>query len=315
MPIKDADWLNQLSQLTQLPYYANHKVFGDGSGAVIGPREGYLVALGLGKTPNGQSAVKLLLRYAKADGSQVKDGLKEAKGKFGDLSADESTATALRIYSFGKPEPQEFADTVTAVVSALKPLAQPLAGRCERCQKTENQITLLNEVPGYFCASCQQQIHQELDSAGIAYDQLETNLPGGVLYGIGAAVLGGLAWGLVAYAIKTIFLWGAILIGGLVGKAVVKGMGKVTWAGRILIGVLTIASVVFGDALFYTLAVMSEMHVPFSLELIKDVLSNLFAIETAAEGGLGSIAFALIGAGYVVFTTRRPEFKARFEPL
>ena len=55
----------------------------------------------------------------------MKDGLKEAKGKFGDLSADESTATALRTYSFGKPDPQEFADTVTAVVSALKPLAPP----------------------------------------------------------------------------------------------------------------------------------------------------------------------------------------------
>jgi len=144
---------------------------------------------------------------------------------------------------------------------------------------------------------------------------LETNLPGGVLYGIGAAVVGGVAWGLVAYAIKTIFLWGAILIGGLVGKAVVKGMGKVTWAGRILIGLLTIASVVFGDVLFYTLVVMSEMHVPLSLGLVTEVLSNLFAIETSSGGGLGSVAFALIGAGYVVYTTRRPEFKARFESL
>lgn len=313
--MNDEAWLNQLSQLTQLPYYANRKVFGDGSGTLIGPCEGYLVALGLGKAPNGQSAVKLLLRYAKADGSQVKDGLKAAKGKFGDLSADESTATALRTYSFGKPDSQEFADTVTAVVSALKPLAQPLAGRCERCQKTESQITLFNDIPGYFCAGCQQQIHQELDSAGIAYDQLETNLPQGVLYGIAAAVVGGIAWGLVAYAIKTIFLWGAILIGGLVGKAVVKGMGKVTWAGRILIGVLTIASVVFGDILFYTLMVMSEMKLPFSQELVMDVLSNLWALETSAEGGLASVGFALIGAGYIMYSTRRPEFKARFEPL
>lgn len=313
--MNDEAWLNQLSQLTQLPYYAKHKVFGDASGTLIGTREGYLVALGLGKAPNGQSAVKLLLRYAKADSSQVKDGLKAAKGKFGDFAVEETTATALRTYSLGKPDTQEFADTVTAMVSALKPLAQPLAGRCERCQRAEGQITLFNDIPGYHCASCQQQIRQELDSAGIAYDQLETNLPGGVLYGIGAAVVGGVAWGLVAYAIKTIFLWGAILIGGLVGKAVVKGMGKVTWAGRIMIGVLTIASVVFGDILFYTLVVMSEMHVPFSLGVVMEVLSNLWTIETSSKGGLGSVAFALIGAGYVVYSTRRPEFKVRFEPL
>lgn len=313
--MNDEAWLNQLSQLTQLPYYAKHKVFGDGSGTLIGTREGYLVVFGLGKAPNGQSAVKLLLRYAKADSSQVKAGLKAAKGKFGDFTVEETTATGLRIYSFGKPDPQEFADTVTAVVPALKPLAQPLAGRCERCQRTEGQITLSNNIPSYFCANCQQQICQELDAAGIAYDQLETNLPQGALYGIGAAAIGGLAWGLVAYAIKTIFLWGAILIGGFVGKAVVKGMGKVTWAGRIMIGVLTIASVVFGDILFYTLVVMSEMHVPFSLGLVTEVLSNLWTIETSSKGGLGSVAFALIGAGYVVYSTRRPEFKARFEPL
>lgn len=313
--MNDEAWLNQLSQLTQLPYFANHKVFGDTSGTLIGTREGYLVVFGLGKTPNGQSAVKLLLRYAKADSSQVKDGLKETKGKFGAFTVEETTATGMRVYSFGKPDPQEFADTLTAMVSALKPLAQPLAGRCEPCQRSESQITLSNGIPGYFCASCQQQVSQELDAAGIAYDQLETNLPQGALYGIGAALVGGVAWGLVAYAIKTIFLWGAILIGGLVGKAVVKGMGKVTWAGRILIGVLTIASVVFGDILFYTLMVMSEMKVPFSQELVMDVLSNLWALETSAEGGLASVAFALIGAGYVVYSTRRPEFKARFEPL
>ena len=313
--MNDEAWLNQLSQLTQLPCFANHRVFGDKSGTLIGTREGYLVVFGLGKTPNGQSAVKLLLRYAKADSSQVKDGLKEAKGKFGAFTVEETAATGVRVYSFGKPEPQEFADTLTAVVSALKPLAQPLAGRCERCQRTEGQITLSNNIPGYFCASCQQQVSQELDAAGIAYDQLETNLPQGALYGIGAAVVGGLAWGLVAYGIKTIFLWGAILIGGFIGKAVVKGMGKVTWAGRIMIGALTIASVVFGDVLFYTLVVMSETHVPFSLELAKEVLGNLWTIETSSKGGLGSVAFALIGAGYVVYSTRRPEFKARFEPL
>ena len=310
------EWLTQLSQLTQIPYYPNHQLFDDKAGALIGVRDGYLVSLGLGKTQNGKSAVKLLLRYGKAENPQLEDALKAAKGKFGDLKVDAGAAAAARNYSFGKPEPQETADSLAGLLTALKTSAAPaIAGRCEHCQRSENQITLFDNVPAYVCSSCQQQIQHDLNTAGAAYEQLETNFPQGLLFGVGAAVAGGLAWGLVAYAIQRIFLWGAIGIGFLVGKAVVHGMGKVTWPGRILMGVLTVASVLFGDLLFYTLVVMKEQSLPFSLDLAMEVLRNFVAIETDSEGGLFSVGFALIGAGIVIYSTRRPEFHARFEPL
>ena len=101
----------------------------------------------------------------------------------------------------------------------------------------------------------------------------------------------------------------------MVGKAVVYGMGKVTWPGRILIGLLTVASVLSGDVLFYTLAVMKEQNLPFSKELMLEIVNNFWSIETSAEGGIAAIAFALIGAGIVIFSTRKPEFQARFVPL
>jgi len=165
------------------------------------------------------------------------------------------------------------------------------------------------------CGNCQKQIQHDLGAAGVAYEQMETNIPKGLLWGVGAAIAGGLAWGLVAYAINYIFLWGAIGIGFLVGKALVHGMGKVTWPGRILIGVLTVASVLFGDLLFYTLVVMREEHVPFTLGLVNEIAGSFWEIETSEKGGLASVAFALIGAGIVVYSTRRPEFHAAFEPL
>jgi len=310
------EWLTQLSQLTQLPYYPNHQLFDDKAGTLIGTRDGYLVSLGLGKTENGQSAVKLLLRYGKGENAQLEDALKAAKGKFGELKVDETIASAARTYSFGKPEPQETADSLASLLTALKSSAAPtIAGRCEHCQRSENQITLFDRVPAYVCSNCQQHIQHDLTTAGAAYEQTETNFPQGLLFGAGAAVAGGLAWGLVAYAFNRIFLWGAIGIGFLVGKAVVHGMGKVTWPGRILMGVLTVASVLFGDLLFYALAVMKEQNLPFSMGLVMEVLQNFVAIETDSEGGLASIAFALIGAGIVIYSTRRPKFHARFESL
>jgi len=47
--MKNEEWVAQLAKLTGLPYYQQHPVFGDKSGALIGATDGYLVALGLGK--------------------------------------------------------------------------------------------------------------------------------------------------------------------------------------------------------------------------------------------------------------------------
>jgi hypothetical protein len=157
-------------------------------------------------------------------------------------------------------------------------------------------------------------LNQKLDAAAVAYENLETNLPLGLLYGVGAALLGSVAWGALAYLLQRIFLWGAIIIGLFVGKVVVKGTGKVTWTVRIMIGLLTAASVAFGDSIFYALTVVKESQVAF-LAALKFVLVNFWKLETDADGGIVSILFALIGAVIVMYSTRKPAFKARFVVL
>src|SRR5260370_30348679 len=150
--MKNKQWLCQLSQLTGLPYYEEHRIFGDKSGALIGISEGYIVALGLGKADGGHSAIKMLLRYPKAqDPQQIKQALDPAKGKF-KLVADETTATLVRTYSFGKADAASVADQLRVLLAALKTSTFAINGKCEECGRAEPQIMLLNDVPTHYCS-------------------------------------------------------------------------------------------------------------------------------------------------------------------
>jgi hypothetical protein len=313
--MNNTEWLKQLSGLTGLPYYPEHKVFGDKSGALIGSSDGYIVALGSGKDEGGHAAIKMLLRYAKAqDAKQVKQAIDPVKGKFKNVKTDETSAVLSWTYSFGKPEATSVAQALPNILAAIKTVTSPIAGKCEECGRTEPQIVLMNDIPTHHCASCQEQVSHKLDAAAVEYEKLDTNLTPGLLYGLVAALLGSIAWGGVAYLIHRIFLWGAIIIGVFIGKAVVMGTGKVTWPARILMGVLTALSVGFGDALFYALTVMRGEQVAFMVAL-KAVLANYWKIETDSQGGVISIIFGLIGAAVVMYSTRKPAFKATFVPL
>jgi hypothetical protein len=95
----------------------------------------------------------------------------------------------------------------------------------------------------------------------------------------------------VAYAINRILLYGAILIGYFVAGGVLKGTGKVTRFGQVIIPILTVASVLFGDAIFYTLAIMKHEGAPFYTKLLGAVLSHLWEIESEG-GGVLTILFA-----------------------
>jgi len=313
--MNNKEWLRQLSNLTGLPYYEEHRIFGDKNGALIGTRDGYIVALGLGKAEGGHAGVKMLLRYAKTqDPKLIKQTLDPAKGKFKQVTTEATTANLVRIYSLGKPDAASVAEPLPGLLAAMKTCASPIDGKCEECGRDEPQVVLLNDLPSRYCPSCQVQLTQKLDAAATEYENLETNLPLGLLYGAGAALLGSIAWGGVAYLLHRIFLWGAILIGLFVAKALVMGIGKVTWTARGMIGVLTAASVAFGDAIFYALTVMSDDHVPF-MAALKAVLANFWKIETDSDSGVLSIVFGLIGAVWVMYSTRKPAFKARFVTL
>lgn len=313
--MKENEYLQQVAGLAGLQHYPNQGPWNRKSGSAVGTRDGYVTVIGFSRDRQGAKLV-ILLRFKKTEQIEaMKAMLKAAKIKNGKLGAVGNDFLRWEWkYSFKKPKADEVAMLAGDLRTAIKQVTMGFDGRCEQCASASTpSLTLMNGIPTFICAGCQEKVRQELNLAATNYDAITPNYPNGFVLGIGAAALGGLAWGLVAYAINYIFLYGAILIGYFVAAGVIKGTGKVTRFGQIVIPILTVASVLFGDAIFYTLSVMRHEHVPFSSKLFNTVLQHLWDIES--KGGVASLIFALIGAGYAVYSARKPKFQAVFQPL
>lgn len=320
-----ADYMAELAALTGLRHCPGQGPFGKKEGAVIGEGDGYILAIGPGDPVQGEgAAINIMVRFrAAGEASPFTEATFTAaleaaggskKGKTFDFGPGH--LTCFWRYSFGKHKPEEVKALADAVLAAVKTGAQPLAGKCEVCNSASvSEILLFNGLPGLYCASCQETMKHQAQQAGQAYETMETSFFRGFTFAVAVALACSLAWGLVAYAINTIFLYAAIGIGFAVGWAFHKGAGKVDNLGRILVAALTVASVLFGDVIFFTLSVMKETASPFSFELLKTILVNLWEIETKSGGGWGSILFAIGGAGYALYLWRTPKFEAVFEPL
>jgi hypothetical protein len=314
--MNENEYLQQVATQAGLQHYPQQGPWGRKSGSAVGMRDGYVTAIGFSRDRQGAKVV-ILLRFKKLEQPDlVNSAVKSAAIKKGKLSAVGNNFLRWDWkYSFTKPKAEEVAKLAEDLRAAIKPVTMGFDGRCEQCASTSTPaLTLMNGLPTFICAGCQEKVRHELNQAAIKYEAIIPNYPNGLALGIGAAVLGGVAWGLVAYGINRIFLYGAILIGYFVAGGVLKGTGRVTRFGQVIIPVLTVASVLFGDAIFYTLVVMKHENVPFSSKLLGVVLSHLWEIEREGNGVL-SLVFALLGAGYALYAARKPKFKATFQPL
>jgi hypothetical protein len=318
--LKDTDYLRQVASLAGLQHYAGKGPWGKSSGAVIGARDGYVTAIGFQRTDNSSRLV-ILTRFKTFNQPELlkaalKGDTSEPIKKHGSLGAVGNDFVRWEWkYSLSKPKPEEVAQLVNALGDAIKTVAPGFDGRCEQCQSSSTpELTLMNGLPSYICPGCQERVRHEMDQAAMKYEAIEPNYPNGLALGIGAAIVGGIAWGGIAYAIHFIFLYGAILIGYLVARGVIFGTRKSTLFGQILIPILTVASVLFGDVIYYTLSVMKIQKIPFSFEILKVIIANLWDIESKGSGVL-TVLFALVGAGYALYAARKPKFKATFEPL
>ncbi|MBZ5527305.1 MAG: hypothetical protein LAN71_05305 [Acidobacteriia bacterium] len=316
--MNNKEYLSQLSALTGLRHYPGQGPWSGKAGSLIGAKDGYLAAVGIAKAHNS-AALVILLRFQKSAQPEMLKTLVEQnaalkkQGKLAQVGPD-----FLRwqwTYSFSKPKLEEAAQLLATLVESLKGVVTPFANRCENCQSSSSpDLMLMNGLPVYYCSSCREKVRQEQDQVALQYEAIEPNYPNGILLGAGAALAGALAWGGIAYSINRIFLWGAIGIGYLVALGIIKGTGKVTRLGQILTPVLTLASILFGDAIFFTLSVMKQQHIPFSGHLLKVILLHFVEIEREGGGAI-SLLFALGGAAYAVYAARKPEFSVKFEPL
>jgi len=309
-------YLQQVATQAGLQHYPQQGPWGRKSGTAVGTRDGYVTTIGFTRDRQGARVV-ILLRFKKVEHPElVKSAVTSAGIKKGKLAAVGNSFVRWEWkYSFVKPKPEEVASLANALREAIRPATMPFDGRCEQCASTSTPyLTLMDGLPSYVCAACQEKVRHDLNQAAEKYEMITPNYPNGLVLGLGAAAVGGVAWGLVAYAINYIFLYGAILIGYFIAAGVLKGTGKVTRFGQIVIPILTVASVLFGDAIFYTLIVMKHQHVPFSGKLLNAIVVHLWDIESKGNGVL-SLIFGLVGAGYALYSARKPKFKAVFQPL
>lgn len=312
------DYMNELAAATGLRHYPSRGPFGQKDGAVMGTRDGYLIAAGPAKDFAGHSAISLLIRFPRTENveglrSAIKTALAGQKGRLEDAGSDFIRWTWT--YPLKKPKAADVAALLPLLLDGTKKVTPGLDGKCESCRSaSSSEVMLLNGVPSLYCPNCQNDLQMKVGMAAQAYAETPVNLPNGLLFGVVAALAGAIAWGGVAYLLNYIFLWGAIGIGFLVAWAVIKGAGRTNLTAKILIGVLTVASVLFGDAIFFTLSIMKEMEAPFSGELLGLVLQDFWELESDASGII-SVLFALVGAGYAVYQARTPSFTAQFERL
>ena len=131
----------------------------------------------------------------------------------------------------------------------------------------------------------------------------EANYFRGLVYGVLAALLGAVVWGLVELDGNTIYLPVAVLLGIFIARTVHLGTKARTKLSQALVFPLVIFSVFAGDVIAAALTPMQVVHGDFSFRYFYD-LPRIVRIGIG-EDTMFSAAFALSGAGIGLFWWRR----------
>ena len=218
-------------------------------------------------------------------------------------------------YSMRAPKPEKVADVVRALVEIAAGAAKPVGTVCEKCDQQTGELYSIDGALLCVCAGCRERVGEEDRIKIAAYEALPSRPLAGLLAGAAVAAVMALAWGLIAYGINRIFLYGAFLIGGAIAWAVNRASGKVTILGRALTVALTLAAVMAGDFLFIVLNASNTLNRPVDATLLADVARAFFAVEFSEPSGWISLLFALIGAVYILYVNRPPVAKRKMVPV
>ena len=162
--------------------------------------------------------------------------------------------------------------------------------------------------PPYEPAPYQPVYDPSYDTSGAPVEQVNRpSLGRGILFGIGAGIVGGLAWYLIVAGTKRQFLYGAAVLGLFVGWAVVKGAGQAgapTAIAATLIALITVVVAYYYIDRYLMIVGAEDAGISLNIPLLpgfsdfKEVLKFGFREEKSQWlfSGVAVVAAALIGA-------------------
>ena len=210
-----------------------------------------------------------------------------------------------------RPDPERLARLATAFLALLPGHVGRFDGRCEVCRSVPvAEPVLVNGAPTYLCAGCVQAGQQEEVRAERAYTSRAANPALGLLTGAGAALVGGLAWAVLAVLTGRIYSAVAIGIGALVAYAVKGAMGKVNLSGQVVTALLTLAGV-FAGQVFYVAHLIQSRTGSYNFPVALQVYLQVLQVKPTTE--LATFFFALLGVALSLSAMRRPKFRRTVE--
>jgi hypothetical protein len=131
-----------------------------------------------------------------------------------------------------------------------------------------------------------------------------------IILGVGAVLIGGVAWGVVGYFLNKIYFWLAIVIGFMVTIALLSPYERTTLPLAVIMFPLAIClgliTVFWGDFVYLVLVSMREFQIGFG-EAIQGVASQFMALELAS-GGQASLLCAALGTVFsFIYLAREPK--------
>lgn len=125
----------------------------------------------------------------------------------------------------------------------------------------------------------------------------------GALFGIGAALVVALLWGMLAYQAQPILI--ALISGYVIAVAVLRGTGRGSAWVAVASSLLAIAAVVVGDIFYFSFSAMRELGTPLSWDLFSGIARDIAALEVLDANLIAAVVAVLGGVAIGLYTSRR----------
>ncbi|MEE9223164.1 MAG: hypothetical protein V3U51_00220 [Thermoplasmata archaeon] len=194
------------------------------------------------------------------------------------------------------PNANQMTNLLSEITSSLSYVTEKHDNNCEECHSPSSEVILVNGSTVQLCNPCVDKLRSQVGSLQERKSAQQPNYSRGIAYALGAAIVSGLVWALIAYFVGYVFFFAGFVIGMFVAYALTQGTEKVT-GGVIAIGIiLTIFAVIIGEIFFVAFILMGE---GISLAYLFDVLG--LYIQEAPGDFVMALVTALIGAIYVAY--------------